>query len=993
MMQTALHLFILITGISGLIYQVAWQKYLTRLLGADSISTAIILGTFLGGLSAGYYICGKLTMATRNQFRTYAILEGVVGLWGLGFPLTFHLVEKATCSWSFSYPVPIIFQGLLCSIMLIGIPTICMGGTIPVLTKGLSQNLEESTRTHAGIYAVNTAGAFVGALAAGFFLVPKIGLPGSVLAAAVLNLSASAFFFTFAQNFAPDNTVTGKSADGICQKKDTALPDRRTKISPGILYTIAFLSGFYVMTLENSLIRVTNLSFGSSSYSFSIIVSAFILLIAIGSFTVSRLKTISNNLLWINQVVITASLLAVYASIDSWPYWAHVIRVSCQSNIAGMASYYVKVFVFISLILLVPVFSIGATLPIVFNAIKKDMDTIGRHSGNVFSLNTLGSLAGCLFGGIILYGFLDIREIFLIAVFMAAVSAWLAARSMPRPVFHFSSAIPAVIAILLFTAPWYNKANFKLGTFRETTPMPYSFEGPKHFFKKFLSKKDLKLYDDDPVGTVSILEFDIQNRGRKTTGPRALNVVVNGKSDSATFEPTVKMLAHIPALLSRKKENTLVIGLGTGITAGELALYNEVRSIEVAEISPSIIKALPLFEKHNAQVHKNAKLKIFQGDAFNILKGTQKKYDIIISEPSNPWVTGVDSLFTKEFYGIVKNHLNEEGLFVQWLHFYESSELMLGIVTRTLSESFNFCRAFVVGQDADLILVCSQTDMSLENIHSAEEILRNNARVSKSLKKIGIPSVDQLLIREIWSPAFISNNFSGYPLQILDKPILHYVAGRDFFMDRKAPTEFIFDQKTANFSNDFLMSQKYPDWGNFKLQSSVIHDLIRISGSAHYLQTAIKHLTLRAYLNNPSDSSIPAGLARDPVLRILPLITGKSRNRHFWSTTGLQSAPFRIKAEKLFEIVARTRNWIVPYSLDGLKRILMNGIRTEKNTYERNWIILQYCRILLEEQADLNRVKAVLDMAHKTNTGDIPVSPEDTELLEKILQEVKKRPF
>ena len=133
-MRLIFNLFILITGVSGLIYQVSWQKYLTRLLGCDSIATSIILGTFLGGLSLGYYLCGRLTLKVKNQFKTYAMLEGIIGLWGLGFPLIFKAIEKVTYSWSFSYPVPILVQGILCSVILTAIPTICMGGTIPVLT-------------------------------------------------------------------------------------------------------------------------------------------------------------------------------------------------------------------------------------------------------------------------------------------------------------------------------------------------------------------------------------------------------------------------------------------------------------------------------------------------------------------------------------------------------------------------------------------------------------------------------------------------------------------------------------------------------------------------------------------------------------------------------------------------------------------------------------------------------------------------------------------
>jgi hypothetical protein len=374
-----------------------------------------------------------------------------------------------------------------------------------------------------------------------------------------------------------------------------------------------------------------------------------------------------------------------------------------------------------------------------------------------------------------------------------------------------------------------------------------------------------------------------------------MSLVVNGKSDSATYESTVRMLAHIPALLGTKKENALVIGMGTGITAGELTRYPEVRSIDIAEISPSVIKALPLFEKYNFQVHKDPRLKILQGDAFNILKGTDQKWDIIISEPSNPWVTGVDSLFSKEFYTLVDKHLNEDGAFVQWVHFYEASD---------------------------------------------------------------------------------------YKTQTLDNSILHYVAGRVFFMGKLAPIESIFDQKTANFSEDFLLAKKYQSWKNFELHSKVISFLIHGLGPGEYLKPINRHLNLRTYFNKPSSPNLPAKLANDPVLKIIPLITGSSQNQGAWMQVGLQFAPYRVKAEKLFEIVSRTRNWIVPYPL-------MEGIRTSKDVYEKNWSVFQFCRVLLEEQADMNQVKAVFNLAAKGNNGDVKIRSEDVALLEKIKSKIR----
>jgi len=183
-----------LTGAAGLVYQVVWQRYLAQLLGSDSLAVATVLGVFLGGLSLGYLVCGKLTLRVSNVLRAYGILEGLIGLWALAFPYLFKAVEALTGAWSFAPPWGLALEGTLCAVILIGPPTICMGGTVPMLTRGLTRSLDQATRVHARIYAVNTAGAFLGALFAAFVLIHRFGLPGTLRWAALMNLAAALFF-------------------------------------------------------------------------------------------------------------------------------------------------------------------------------------------------------------------------------------------------------------------------------------------------------------------------------------------------------------------------------------------------------------------------------------------------------------------------------------------------------------------------------------------------------------------------------------------------------------------------------------------------------------------------------------------------------------------------------------------------------------------------------------------------------------------------------
>ncbi|MBT3387946.1 MAG: hypothetical protein HN417_08435 [Desulfobacula sp.] len=976
---------IFVTGAAGLIYQVTWHKYLTRLLGSDSIATAVILAAFLGGLSVGYYLCGKLTTWVKNYFKAYAILEIIIGAWCLNFSTIFNYVQSFTKEWAFSPPLGIILQGFFCAVLLMGIPTIAMGGTIPFLTRGISKTVKEATHIHARVYAVNTAGAFLGSLLAGFYLIPVRGLPMTMMETAILNIGAGIFFFILSKITAKEGL---KSNQPVFETHLTS--QSKSRFSPRILYFIAFLSGFYVMTLENVLIRITSFSLGSSSYTFSLVVSAFILSIAIGSFTIDRFKKISERLLFFNQLFITLTLILVYLSLDTWPYWGHVIRTVFSSSITGMAGYYIIVFLILLLVLIVPIVFMGATVPIIFHEIKRDLKNVGKHSGILFSLNTFGNLTGSLLGGIIFYYVMNNPGIFLSAILLASISTCLASLRLPRSYLLTAGILTILIFISFFTKPFYDEANFTAGTFRVRNLLPFSLEGPDVFFQKFNKNSNLIFYDDGPATTAAVIEKSSAGTGDK----KSLSIIVNGKSDSSTKDDirTLKLLAHIPALFAEKRKNIMIVGLGTGVTAGELLLYPDVHRIDVAEISPSVIKALPYFKEFTNNVHENKKLKIHTGDAFRILGRSRKKWDIIISEPSNPWVSGVELLFSQEFYKLAKEHLTEKGILVQWFHSYSASPSLLGMILNTINQEFQYPRVFLTNS-GDLLVMASKHDVSLEQIKRAQETLEENEPVKESLKTISMASVDSILLREIWPPSYINENFHNYSIQTMDNPRLHYLAGKDFFMMSSVGMNYLFDSRTAPYFNDYLLRKKYGSWNNlaflnntfdqaFDLKKDVIsnHDLL--------LKRALK---LKNYLG---DSDIPALTENEKKefgTDLIPFITDYPANEKDWKKVNLQGASFREKALLLFMQASKSRNWLTPYPVKGLVHLLQKGIIGGKDTYEKNWCVLSLAFLLLNERADKQLIMDVLDHAARDSKGNIIVADTDEGLLQKVNLRLSER--
>ena len=770
------------TGAAGLIYQVTWQRYFSRLLGSDTLATAVVLGIFLGGLSLGYLVTGRLTVRVRNLLGVYGLLELLIGVWGLAFPLLFRGVEIATGSWSFSLPWGLSLQGTLCAAILIGPPALAMGGTVPILTRALTSSLEHATPTQSRIYAINTFGAFVGVLAAGFALIPWLGLPGTVRVAAALNLAAGGFFLWRSRY----STPLTNSAAPIASAR-SAGPDRRAVLA------IAFLSGVYVMTLESLLIRVTGLSLGSNSYSFALIVAAFVLAIAVGADRAGRRPNLPSWSLLATQGAIAVTLLGLLATLDTWPYGAHLLRIGFQGNALGFAAYQLGALLLLLLLLGVPVALMGATLPLAFHAVQSRVEQVGNDVGRLFAANAAGSLLGALAGGFIAYRWFSIHEIFVGVIVLVVVSMLLAGFGLQRTRWG-SLAVGAgvVIVAALTIGANYEPQRFAMGTFRLRTPQPYSFDGPARFFDQFLEHRQVIVYDDGPEGSFAVVETTgpgtdtlppFLQASLSTPDATSRMIMVNAKSDSDTSSDreTLKLAAHLPLLLGGSRERVLVIGLGTGVTVGEVGLHPDVQVIDVAEISSTVVDYLPHFDDYTHGIRQDPRLRIHVRDAFHLLRRSHEKWDVIIVEPSNPWVSGVDQLFSREFFQLARQRLKDGGVLLQWLQRYETSDAIRAIAINTLRTEFPHLRIFR-GRTGDDLFLSSLTPIPEEAIGRVDGRLRDNPDLRRSLETIGIASGEDLLSRrqdDILQPAAAA--LERWGLETLDHPQIHYLSGYAFF--------------------------------------------------------------------------------------------------------------------------------------------------------------------------------------------------------------------
>lgn len=780
---------IFLTGAAGMMYQVTWQRYLARLLGGDATATAVVLAAFLGGLSLGYGSFGRLSARIRRPWFAYAVVEAGIGLWGLAFPALFAFVQSASASLSLAAPWLLAAQGFLLAVVLIGPPTICMGATVPLLTQALSLDLASAGRVHARLYGINTAGAFLGAVLAGYCTIPALGLPGTLMLCAAFNLAAACWFACTAPPVSQARATVSTNV--------TNLPQSSSRSLVAVFMVIALLNGFQTIALENVLIRFVALSMGGSAYAFTMVVSVFVLAIAAGALFVARLPNQTAKTLWINQALIATSLLLIFPSLDTWPYWTHRLRLLFNPDMIGFWGYQVAAFGALLLVIAIPAALLGAAVPLIFICLRRDLGTVGHLSGRILCVNTIGNLIGSLAAGLLLHPWLNNGQIFLFCIVTALCTTWLAAQALDSSPRLLVACAAVAGIVLLPVTPWYAPERFMIGTFKLQTPVLFSYAGPSQFYRELLQDVEPLFHEDGPEASAAVLRTP-----KLPWSPEApMAIMVNGKSDSSTVADmaTLRLLAHLPALLAPHRTSALVIGLGTGVTSAELARYQTMERIDTAEISSSVIKALPVFAPFTESLHLDQRHSVIHGDAFRIMARSDQRWDMIISEPSNPWVLGVDALFSREFYRIAREHLNDRGLFVQWIHIQNASDQMLGTVLTTLRAEFPYLRVFM-SQANDLILLASLEPLPNASLDRAAGLLADNSSVAGSLTEAGIPSLQALLAREIVPAPALQG-----PVETLDRPRLHYLAGKNFFMgDRVRFQQLMADNDQAREDNGLL---------------------------------------------------------------------------------------------------------------------------------------------------------------------------------------------
>ncbi|WP_303720606.1 fused MFS/spermidine synthase [Malonomonas rubra] len=698
----------LLSGFCALVYEILWTKYLSLTFGTTILAASIVAATFMAGLAIGSYALGRYADRDVNLLRLYAFLEAGITLTALLFAPTLSIVEYIYVGLTQTFPDwPGLLHGLnfFFSAILLLPPTIFMGGTFPLICRYSARR--KSGGQIGRLYALNTAGAMAGAFCAGFLLIPTFGLTATGYLAAILNLliAAVAFWLSFNSN----QTLIKPPVKRFLQ------PLRHHTI----LISVGFI-GFFSLAYEILWTRVFLLFLGNTSYAFSLMLSAYLIGIALGGVFYSKLVHPKMNEKQLFILLTTLMGTAILATVPFYDQLAKAFLVAHQLTGERWWLLTACSFLIIFLVMAIPTILSGALLPTAVAILDPGKAHTGEGVGLVVLHNTIGAVCGSLVAGFVLIPLLgtfdSFRLLALINLALAIYLFWYFSRQ--TKIGLMVVALVVIGLIFSFTPLNWNEKLMNSGVYCYATK--YLRMGG---IDKVLEKEKVLEVIEGTDTTVAVHE-SLNGQLRFFT--------VNGKTDGGTGQDmsTQTLVGQLPMLMHPHPEEVLVIGLGTGITLRGLSAHPTDR-IDCVELSPGVVKAAGYFTEANGNALDDPKINLIIRDGRNLLMTQSKKYDVIISEPSNPWQAGNANLFTADFYQLAAAHLKENGLFCQWIGLYDITTGNLRTLTRTFMQTFPRVLAFKAG--SDMVLVGAQHELVLDYQQLKQRFVR--------------PAIDQVLAR------------------------------------------------------------------------------------------------------------------------------------------------------------------------------------------------------------------------------------------------------
>jgi len=825
-MIALLTLVFVVSGAAGLIYESIWSRYLSLFVGHSAYAQIIVLVIFLGGMSLGALVAGQRSERLRRPLLWYAGVEALVGV--VGFLFNVLYVDVSDFAYDTLFPALaggwalVVVKWVLASLLILP-QSILLGTTFPLMSAGVIRLVREQPGRILGLlYFANSLGAALGVLFAGFVLLERVGLPGTLIAAAVLNFVAAggvvAAQFLFPASAAAKQPVLVASApEGEPVVAGAQAPPQSRERERGLtrlLLIVSFGTAVASFIYEIAWVRMLSLVLGSATHSFELMLSAFILGLALGAFWIrKRADRIADPLLalgivqWVMGAFAIATVPVYMLSFG----WVATLLDTFKQSDAGYQAFLVARYGICLMVMLPATFCAGITLPLITGILMRTHGPVRgeRAIGAVYGVNTLGSIAGVLLAGLALMPVLGLKLLLILGaivdialgffILLAAVrDRHLApptpfAGSLERPVARLAALTLATVMFIAMIGTLFDFDRTRLtsGVYRYAVlPRPGDYTVP--------------FYRDGRTATVSIR--------RSRSG--FLTLSTNGKPDAsmeAFWRDTI--LADAPHALERDiatqmllplitlahrapAREVAVIGQGSGMTSHVLLGSPGVQRLVTIEIEPEMIRASRSFYPANRRVFDDRRATFVLDDAKSYFAASGRKFDLILSEPSNPWVSGVAGLFTTEFYRRVRTHLAPGGVFGQWLHLYELDDSLATTVLAALDQNFRAYEIFFTS-NADVLIVASNErelpapDWSVATLPGVAQDLRRAVALTPEALE-----ATRLAGRQLFHP-----HLAGHAKPNSDyRPVLDLGAERTRYLKRNADGVIRFGEGRFNIA-------------------------------------------------------------------------------------------------------------------------------------------------------------------------------------------------
>jgi spermidine synthase len=799
-----------LSGLSGLVYEIVWVRMIDKVVGSAPFAVAIVLTVFMGGLALGSFLAGRRIdriSEKRGLLAAYGKLELGIGAYSLLLPLLV-LLARPLYAVSYNYLFDdfwlySLFTFFGCGVLLV-LPTTLMGATLPVLCRFYVERLDQLGTRTGRLYGLNTLGACVGALVCGFFLVRALGVFQTLLVAAGINFAIGGLCTVLAKRIRPDagtQPARTKSKKGLAPQDQGILPDGETVSGSTSIFRFSLLiyavSGFCAMAYQVIWSGLLGLLMGPTAYAFTLVVATFILGLALGSlifgYLADRVRRVFPLLVWTQIGAAILALLVSHLLGNSQLFFAKLIYTLKGAFDTLMLGQSVLLFGF----LLGPTLLLGASFPLVTKIYARSLNRVGRSIGTAYALNTVGAILGSFVAGFVLIPFLGkaegLRWVCGLQLTVALAGLLFVARHHLPATPDRERAGSKGLLRWVFVGLLFVMAGLSLYRFPDWSPQLLSY-GRYHYFgdmvgdllttgwvralwqgKAILSRheagREVVFYGDGLAG------FTTVEKAIDSLGTVKFTLLNSGKPDASSHgdRSTQTLLAHVPLLFHPHPEKVMVLGLASGMTAGEV-LHYPVKQLDILEINPEVVKACAFFTQWNNGCLTDPRSRIIVQDGRNHLALTRERYDVIISEPSNPWMAGLANLYTRECFLDARSRLRDGGIFVQWIHSYEMNWSTFAMAGRTFCDVFPqslMMRTLTGLGDYLLIGFKGQARLDLETA-------RRNLVFAKKSTNMTLP--DPALLYDLIVSADLKALFGDGPLHTDDKPLLEFAAPRQLFI-------------------------------------------------------------------------------------------------------------------------------------------------------------------------------------------------------------------